>query len=135
VFCDDGTWNKKGDACLKDSPLRRGTVTRRSRIRGDEVYVEWDDGDIRPYLDHGLDAEKPDSDKAPLYLVMAKTYEDVNIWIRENKVQRHRVIYASSVKAILGVRNATLIKLPNHWEHPAFHDINREIPKLKGLVK
>jgi hypothetical protein len=115
VFCDDGTWNKKGDACLKDSPLRRGTVTRRSRIRGDEVYVEWDDGDIRPYL--------------------AKTYEDVNIWIRENKVQRHRVIYASSVKAILGVRNATLIKLPNHWEHPAFHDINREIPKLKGLVK
>ena len=57
-FMDDGTWRYLGDSCLKRSPLRAGRVISRSTARDDEVFVLFDDtGEIRSYLDHGLDAE------------------------------------------------------------------------------
>lgn len=57
VFLDDSTWIKKGDACLKESPLKHGVVYRRSYLRDDEVLVAWDDGVQGSYLDHGLQKE------------------------------------------------------------------------------
>ncbi len=57
VFMDDGTWNKEGDQCLQKSPLHRGVVIARSATRDDEVYVRFNDGEERRYLDHGLDAD------------------------------------------------------------------------------
>lgn len=72
VFMDDGTWARKGDKCLPDSPLRFGRVVRvapRGLVRGvggapdfhsDELmyHVEWEDG-YRPgsYFGHGLNNE------------------------------------------------------------------------------
>jgi len=57
AFMDDGTWRREGDKCLPRSPLRRGIVTHRSTERTDEVWVRFDDGEARRYLDHGLDAD------------------------------------------------------------------------------
>lgn len=59
IYLDDGTWSRRGDVCLKDSPLRHGTVFERSLRRNDEVIVIWDNSTERKYyLDHGLDAEE-----------------------------------------------------------------------------
>jgi hypothetical protein len=57
VFMDDGTWDRKGDDCLSKSPLRHGVVTHRSRDRTDAVYVRFDDGETKCYLDNGLDPD------------------------------------------------------------------------------
>lgn len=67
VFLDDGTWRREGDKCLKHSPLRHGTVVRRSTSRNDEAFVLFDDGETLSYLDHGLDAESsnPSHQEAP----------------------------------------------------------------------
>lgn len=55
LFMDDGTWIKRGDTCLKESPLRFGNVLYRSSRRNDEIFVQWDDGGDGYYLDHGVD--------------------------------------------------------------------------------
>jgi hypothetical protein len=57
VFFDDGTWEREGDKCLSQSPLRRGVVTHRSVERTDEVWVKFDDGGKDRFLDHGLNAD------------------------------------------------------------------------------
>jgi hypothetical protein len=61
VFCDDGTWMKKGDSCLKRSPLRHGTVAKvyRPRRGAPIMYdVLWDPNEYRRgYFAWGLDAE------------------------------------------------------------------------------
>ena len=65
VFLDDGTWRREGDKCLSRSPLRHGTVVRRSTSRNDEVFVLFDDGETLSYLDHGLDAESSNDRSQP----------------------------------------------------------------------
>lgn len=57
IYMDDGTWQRLGDKCLKNSPLRHGTVVKRSKRRPDEILVRWDDGEEKAYLDHGVNAE------------------------------------------------------------------------------
>ena len=57
LYMDDGTWSRGGDKCLPSSPLRHGAVLRRDTQRDDVVWVGWDDGTQRKYLDHGLEAE------------------------------------------------------------------------------
>lgn len=54
VFMDDGTWQKHGDKCLKNSPLKHGYVESRS---GRVVKVIFDDGSKGNFLDIGLDYE------------------------------------------------------------------------------
>lgn len=54
IFMDDGTWQKEGDKCLENSPLKHGIVWMRTDRREDEVIVLWDDESTGYYLDHGL---------------------------------------------------------------------------------
>jgi len=56
-FMDDGTWARLGDACLKDSPMRTGTVVDIEPYCNEYAYqIEWDDGDRIPrlLLGHGM---------------------------------------------------------------------------------
>jgi len=66
LFMDDGTWWRNDDRCLKHSPLRHGIVikvyTKDSNIDGlkwtnDVIDVQWDDGETRTYLHHGVSYE------------------------------------------------------------------------------
>ena len=58
LYLDDGTWEKLGDKCLPQSPLRHGLVTRRDAMWSDGIWVLWDDAtNERMYLDHGVDEE------------------------------------------------------------------------------
>ena len=65
IYLDDGTWNRKGDTCLKKSPLKYGTVmafvVKKSSFGGvdDLVAVKWD-GENREknYFHHGIDLLK-----------------------------------------------------------------------------
>jgi hypothetical protein len=56
IYMDDGTWEQRGDKCLASSPLRHGTVLLDSQ-RKDSVWVKWDDGITKQYLNHGIDPE------------------------------------------------------------------------------
>jgi hypothetical protein len=51
---EDNTWNKCGDVCLKDSPLKYGTVVIVGHTRPDDVVVRFDDGEQKTFLDHGI---------------------------------------------------------------------------------
>ncbi len=73
VALDNGVWIRKGDACLADSPLRRGVVTAAQLEReGDDhrfhYRVSWDDGQVGTYLAHGVHgidrapAQSPETD-------------------------------------------------------------------------
>ncbi len=55
VYMDDHTWVKKGDSCLKFSPLYHGTVTNVQMTN--EVLVLWDGGLEKTYLNHGVSKE------------------------------------------------------------------------------
>jgi len=58
VYMDDGTWDRHGDSCLENSPLKSGTVIKSDAgISRDAVIVRWDDGTEAAYLDHGLQPE------------------------------------------------------------------------------
>ena len=54
---ENGEWMQRGDKCIKDSPLIHGVVLRRDEERDDAVWVKWDNGDVKRYLDHGIDEE------------------------------------------------------------------------------
>lgn len=55
VYLDDGTWTKRGDSCLKDSPLLHGEVVAASSRF---VRVKWDNtNEEKVYLNHGVDRE------------------------------------------------------------------------------
>lgn len=57
-YMDDGTWNKLGDSCLDESPLKHGTIIKSDAgISRDAVVVRFDDGSEGTYLDHGLQSE------------------------------------------------------------------------------
>lgn len=53
VYMDDGTWNKEGDKCLPNSPLKYG------RIIGYEPSLKlyeviWENGKTGKYYLHGI---------------------------------------------------------------------------------
>ncbi len=53
VYLDDGTWNRKGDKCLVNSPLKYGTI--KSYDTNHKTYkVQWEDGKIGDYYEHGI---------------------------------------------------------------------------------
>jgi hypothetical protein len=56
VFMDDGTWSRRGDSCLEESPWNHGTVKEINPFRDDKVVVVFDDGSERVYLAHGISA-------------------------------------------------------------------------------
>lgn len=54
---DDGTWARKGDACLAGSTTRVGTVTARDGRRSDLCHVRFDGSErVSLFLDCGLRA-------------------------------------------------------------------------------
>ena len=58
VVLDNGEWYRKGDACLKDSPLRHGEVVKVYCEGSAEcIDVLWDSGDKKTYLPHGIARE------------------------------------------------------------------------------
>lgn len=58
LFLDDGTWYRKGDTCLKDSPLKHGSVIAIGISREDEIIVRWDNGTAQILLEHGVNREE-----------------------------------------------------------------------------
>jgi hypothetical protein len=59
-FMDDGTWDRLGDKCLPESPLKHGTVVN-NVVRGASrncIEVLFDDGTKGKYLEHGVEREQ-----------------------------------------------------------------------------
>lgn len=76
LFMDDGTWWKHGDTCLKYSPTRYGNIIKiyqkKSCIDGlkwtnNMIDVQWDDGETKSYLDHGVTKVLNSRDDAEVY--------------------------------------------------------------------
>lgn len=61
VFMDDGTWRRYGDRCLEFSPLRTGIIVSRSYDHQKIYVVQWDDGQLSKYLEHGIEESSVNS--------------------------------------------------------------------------
>lgn len=58
VYMDDGTWDRLGDVCLANSPLKYGNVIGIGCDHASLVYkVRWDNGTIGRYFCWGITKE------------------------------------------------------------------------------
>lgn len=58
LYLDNGTWARRGDDCLKHSPVLHGVVMEiRNDGHRDINVVNFDDGLVANFLDHGIDKE------------------------------------------------------------------------------
>jgi len=113
VYLDDGTWNREGDKCLSSSPRKHGVVAFRAVHRDDEVFVRFDDGELRVYLDHGLDAEPAQPDVVCEHCRQRHAALDKHECSLEDL--KNEVTYLDSIRAEAELDLARLRKFRDCW--------------------